>query len=447
MSSIDGSTNGDDMSTKKSQSVARTTREEISLQQVFDFFTQGIPITEAPKDIVFKKSNAAIKMISTLNLLELKIIDACVFIAKPKMVENVLHSADIDYFKWLISFNSNNREHIKRAITKIQQTLIQINIVDEQNPDDDFWYSTPFLYDITITNGRVSFRIPESIRQPLANPKSWTYLSFRIKNLFTSEYAYRLYERCRAEQFRGATDWWELPEFRKMMNVVDLYGEFQDLQKRVIRPAVDQINTHSDIFITPDFLARGRTKTHIRFIVEENPNVVKSEDTKEMLPIELYDTLKKEFGFSNTQIDEVSKYPIDYLAEKIEFTRYRINTSKNPVGRPDLYLLKALKEDLQFNTNEKEKIESVKKSQETQQAEMIREQGLRAISSKKSQLLDEYYALDEAARNQIWDDFKASPYYESAAKTFRGRKFNPDSPIVKDQLSSFLLERATVTSQ
>jgi plasmid replication initiation protein len=432
---------------KKSQSVARTvrktSREELPTQAVLDFFTNGIPITEAPKDIVLKKSNSAIKMISTLSLLELKIIDACVFIAKPQMLDNILHSADADYFKWLLSYNSNNRDHLTRAFTKIQQTLIQINIVDEENPEEDFWYSTPFLYDVTITNGRVYFRIPESIRQPLANPKSWTYLSFRIKNLFTSEFAYRLYERCRAEQYRGNTEWWPIADFRAIMNIVDQYPQFQDLQKRVIKPAMDQINTSSDIYITPDFMTQGRTKTHIRFIVEENPNVVRSEDVKEKLPMEIFDTLKKEFGFSNTQIDDVTKYPVDYLAQKIEFTRYRIATSKNPVARPDLYLLKALKEDLQFNEGEKGKIEAEREALAKQQEEMVRMNGLKAVSDKKSQLLDDYMALSEKEQEKIWLEFKESPNFQSLTKAIKGKKLSLENPMVRSELSRFLLGRAT----
>lgn len=418
--------------------LAPTATHELPDQLVMEFFSQGIPITHAPKDVVLKKSNAAIKMVSSLGLLELKIIDACLFIAKPRMLDNVLHSADLEYFKWLVSFNSQNRDHLKKSISKIQQTLIQINIINEAKPSEDLWHSTVLLYDVSITGGRIYFRVPESVRQPLVNPQSWTFLSFRIKNRFTSEYAYRLYERCRADQFKGATDFWEVDDFRKLMNVADLYQKFQDLHKRVIKPAVDQINEHSDIYITPDFRVRGRTKTHIRFIIEENPNAVKFVEEREKLPVEIFEALKKEFGFSNTEIDDVAEYPLDYLAEKIEFTRYRMKTAKTPIRRPNLYLLKALKEDLQFNVSEIERIKSDEHQQKSLLAQEAGKEESRAETSKNREVFEAFMGLSETEQAPIIEAFKASPFFESIRAFASGDKFSLKSTIVKTNLIQFL---------
>ncbi len=426
------------MEEKKKNPVSPTSTQELPNQYVMDFFNQGIPITQAPKDVVLKKSNAAIKMVSSLGLLELKIIDACFFIAKSRMLENVVHSADLEYFKWLLSFNSQNRDHLKRSFTKIQQTLIQINIVDEAKPSKDFWHSTNFLYDVSITNGRVFFRIPESIREPLVNPQSWTYLSFRIKNRFTSEYAYRLYERCRSDQFRGATDWWTVDEFRTLMNVADLYNQFQDLQKRVIKPAIEQINEHSDIYITPNYQTRGRTKTHLQFIIEENPNAVKFAEEREKLPTDIYEALKKEFGFSNSQIDEVAEYPLEYLAEKIEFSRYRIRTSKTEINRPDKYLLKALKEDLQFNVNEIAKFETEKQVQQNLLSEQQVKQESVVQAKKKNEEMDAFLQLEEGEKNRIIASFKESDFFNPIRTFAIGDKFTLTNRLVKAAFLKYL---------
>lgn len=417
-----------------------TATQELPTQTVIDFFSQGTPITQAPKDVVLKKSNAAIRVISALGLLERKIIDACFFIARPKMCDNVLHSADLEYFKWLLSYNSQNREHLKKAITKIQQTLIQINIIDEANPGKDFWHSTNFIYDVSISNGRFYFRIPESIRQPLMDPKSWTYLSFRIKNRFTSEYAYILYERCRAAQFRGATDWWPVAEFREIMNTANIYQQFQDLHKRVIKPAVEQINEHSDIYITADYQLRGRSKTHVRFIIEENPNVAKFAEDKENLPTVMFNTLKKVFGFSNSQIDEVAKYPLEYLADKIAFSEYRIKTAKNKIGRPDLYLMKALKEDLRFNESEIAVFEGVQKEQERQALAESKKQVEKETAKKGNDRLEAFEALDEGEQQELIDEFKVSPHFYAIRRHVPGKEFSLEKPMVKAAFANFLQE-------
>lgn len=421
--------------------IARTATQELPTQIVIDFFASGIPITQAPKDVVLKKSNAAIRMISTLGLLERKIIDVCVFIAGAKMNESHLHSADLDYFKWLLSFNSNNHLHLKKAITNIQQTLIQINIMDELSPDKDFWHSTNFLYDVSISGGKIFFRIPESIRQPLMDPKTWTYLSFRIKNRFTSEYPYTLYERCRADQFRGATDWWTIAEFRAIMNVVDIYSQFQDLHKRVIKPSVKQINEYSDIYITPDYQARGRTKTHIRFVIEENPNVAKFAEDKERLPTAIFEELKK-FGLSNSQIDMVAEYPLDTLIEKIEFTQYRIKNAKTRIDRPDAYFLKALREDLRFNTNELALFASEKEEKSRQAADITLQQEKKSQTDKNAAELEAFKSLNETEQQMLIDEFESSDHYEPIKMFLTGKKFTLRSPMVRTAFVKFLQEGA-----
>lgn len=429
-------------SVKRSSGISPTSKEELPSQIVMDFFNQGIPITQAPRDIALKKSNAAIKMNSTLGLLELKIIDASLFIAKPQINENVLHSTEIEYFKWLLNFNSKNHEHLKRAITKIQQTLIQISIVDEKDPSKDVWHSTSFIHDVTIANGRLYFRIPESLRQPLADPHSYTYLSLKIKNTFTSEYAYRLYERCKADQFKGgATEWWTIDEFRKLMNTTDLYANFKEFNRRVIKAAMQQINDHSDIYITDIYQTQGRSKTHIRFIIEDSPNLVKFAHDKEKMPAEIFNALKDEFGFSNSQIDDVAKHPLEYLAQKIEFTRYRIKTAKNPINRPDAYLLKALKEDLRFNEGEIEKFEIKKKQNDIQVAEETKKHKQKSVVQKRNDQLDAFYALGEDEKEVLLNEFKASTYFDPIKKALRGKNFSIENPMVKIELMKFLSDR------
>lgn len=421
-----------------------TSKEELPSQIVMDFFNQGIPITHVPKDIALKKSNAAIKMNSTLGLLELKIIDASLFIAKPQMHESVLHSTEIEYFKWLLNFNSKNHEHLKRAITKIQQTLVQISIVDEKDPSKDFWHSTPFIHDVTIANGRIYFRIPESLRKPLADPQSYTYLSLKIKNTFTSEYAYRLYERCKAEQFKGgATDWWTIDEFKKFMNTVDSYPSFKEFNRRVIKVAMQQINDHSDIYVTDLYKTSGRTKTHIRFIIEDSPNLAKLIHEKESMSPDIFNALKDEFGFSNSQIDEVAKYPHDYLFQKIEFARYRIKTAKRPINRPDAYLLKVLNEDLRFNEGELEKFGKEKKQTEMRIAEQNTKPDTKPVAKKRNAQIDSFFEMGEAEQEELVSEFKTSPYFEPLKKAFRGKRVSIENPMVKLEFAKFLTEKNT----
>ncbi|HEY0843424.1 replication initiation protein [Methylotenera sp.] len=405
-------------------------------QMVMMFFESGVPIISAPKDISYRKSNSIIKTVNPLSLLQLKIIDGCFFKAMPRMNQDVVHVLDLDYFKWLISYNSNNNDFLKKAVTGIQQTLIQINIVDPDNPDLDFWHSTNYIYDVTITGKKFHFKIPESLRNHLHDPKSWTRLSLRIKNKFSSGYAYTIYDRCRLDQFRGATDWMTLEEFRTITNPdnPDQYIDFRNLQRRVIQIAVNQINEFSDILITPDYKKRGRTITHIRFVIEANPAYLSEED-KGNLPQHIFEILKKEFGFSNSEINTVAELDMDFVMEKIEFVRYRME-QKN-IENPTRYLLNAINEDLRLTPSDKKKIEKTKEAATKHLFDEAEKTRRKTRVSKSSEKLDAFESLDETKKQEILDKFKNSEEYLKI-KSVVMNSLDINKPIIKTAFKKFL---------
>jgi len=431
------------MAMSSSKAILPTATHETPEQIVFEFFQEGIPITETPRDVALKKSNAVIKTVTPLSLLDHKIIDACIFVARPKVLTQGLHVVDLDYLKWLISFNSKNNEYLKKAFTKIQQTLIQINIIDDKNPEKDLWHSTQLLYDVTITNGKLLFRVPESLQKNIADPKTWTLLSFRIKNKFTSVYAYTLYQRCRLDQFRDTTNWMTVDEFREIMNPGQpgLYTKFQDLQKRVIKPAVEQINEFSDILVTADYKRRGRAITDIRFIIEKNPALDLELDEKDRLPKDIYDSLKA-FGLANSQIDEfATTYDIPYLAEKIEFTRFRM--TKRGIPRPDKYLLKALEEDLRFTATDLEAIEQQRKATEMAEAKVVvKKESSREADARiaaEMQTIGAFNELDAAGKQAVIEAFKGTEAFATLKKLKLGHDVDLDKPsVVRTRFVEFL---------
>src|SRR3990167_10591113 len=96
--------------------------------------------------------------------------------------------------------------------------------------------------------------------------------------------------------------------FRKLMGVEDgKYGIFRDFNRRVLNPAISEINTCSDIRVTPEITRAGRSVKSIKFRLEERaikkrlgfPN----EDKIEAFAIntkhpdqDIYQNLKKEYG-------------------------------------------------------------------------------------------------------------------------------------------------------
>ena len=164
-------------------------------QAAFDFYAlaPGTSITEIADPVRLKKNNAAIYVQnSSFNLVTRRMINACMYIARPNILTKDRHEVDLDYFLFLCNFNSRNVRHLREEFRKILTTPIEAAILDAGNPERDLWHGTPLLYDITLGRGKISFRVPESLRNSIHHPETYTYLSLRTLANISSQYAHVL---------------------------------------------------------------------------------------------------------------------------------------------------------------------------------------------------------------------------------------------------------------
>lgn len=431
--------------------------EQVPEQLALEIYDKaaGTSITEVPRDIGYRRNNITIHVNSGLGLFGRKIINACFYVAKPYVLERDLHEVSLDYFKWLCKLeNSNNHSYLKRELTKVQQTLIQINIIDPEHPDRDFWHSIPFISSFTIKGSKLYFRLPEELRRPLHDPRQYTYLSLRIINYFTSEYALTLYERLASWKYLGKTHWMTVDEFRQITNTQDQksYDEFKFLRARVLNPAVKQINEYSDIRVKVEVKREGKRISHLRFWIEDNPDgkYKQSLHHLENLEHELAQILKNEFGLSAVQIAEVlQQYNRDYIVQKIEFVRARIRNNRvRKVSNPGLYLLKALKEDFSLSQMERERssprleIEKLLGAADDQEEAPAEPPVNAAVTwwRDEASLLEAWEALPKPKRDDIHARFKASPEY-GLLKGVSGlnlRRLDLSKSLVRMQFLAFL---------
>lgn len=335
-----------------------TPANSVAKQLAFELFEEAeksnLPITGIKQDIGINRSNATIHVKgNNLPLLGRRLVNAFYFIAHRDAMEVEQHSAPLDYFKWLGGYDSTNHKYLKQTIRNVQQTLIDVQI-DNEDTDTakEQWASIPYINEVYFTGGKIYFTVPKSLRKQLQQPKSFTYLSLRISNAFTSEYAHNLYERCSAYHFQGATPWWSVEEFRQVTNTSELssYDEFKTLKRKVIQPAIDQINELSDIYIELETRSVSGSKKigWLRFVIDKNAHgkLVLTKPLDE----DTFQILREEFALSSNEISDISQnYDYDYIRSKIDFTRHRIEqaTKKGSgIEYPGRYFLTALKQDL-----------------------------------------------------------------------------------------------------
>lgn len=359
-----------------------------SEQMVMEFFKSGIPIKDAPRDVTYPQGNIAVKHVNNnFGLTESKMLDAFYFIARNNLDTDDTLMVTMDYFKWLIGQDgTRNSKYLRDCISTLQSALIQVLATNPATKQED-WISIHYLDSVFLTSGKIYFKIPAEIRTNLLKSESYTYISLKINNRFSSKYAYDIYKYCRENAFRNEQKWIEVDEFRRMISggKTDFYPDTRELNRKVIKPAIEQINSKSNLFITLETKTENRFIVAIRFLIEENPNYEAS--NKPSLNEAEFKILKDEFGLANSEITEICEYDIETIREKIEFTQWRIIEAikrKDPIRHVNTYLKKAFDQDLKLRPDEKALWDAHKATQKARKAEIIDAEAREVVGREKT---------------------------------------------------------------
>ncbi|MGR6845176.1 replication initiation protein RepM, partial [Acinetobacter baumannii] len=111
------------------------------------------------------------------------------------------------------------------------------------------------------------------------------FTSYELKQIsgLTTAYAVRLYELLIAWRSTGKTPVIELSDFRQKLGVLETeYSRMHDFKKRVLDPAIKNVNEHTDITIKVEQHKTGRSITgfSFKFKQKQQPKIEKPIDPK-----------------------------------------------------------------------------------------------------------------------------------------------------------------------
>ena len=112
---------------------------------------------------------------------------------------------------------------------------------------------------------------------PYINQLGGAYTSYRLQHVaqMTSVYAIRLYELLVQWQMQGEREV-EIEWLKRQFMVPENYSRIFDLKKRVIQPAVDQINEHSNLWVKYSQKKFGRQVVALQFQFGPKENSTKT---------------------------------------------------------------------------------------------------------------------------------------------------------------------------
>lgn len=219
-----------------------------------------------------KKNVGAVHVSGKLTLLQRKLVNALLLNAYDTLVSQTTHRIDARVLCELVGFNSNDMDTLKASLRGLAETVAEWNLLDD-NGEEEEWAVSSLLSYARLRAGVCDYAYSPALAEKLHDPKVFALINVRIMRNFASGHGLALYENCVRFRRTRSTGWWPIEVFRSLMGVDDspYYQSFKNLNAKIIKPAVREVNKVSDITVTPEFRKQGRVISHIRFLMAENP--------------------------------------------------------------------------------------------------------------------------------------------------------------------------------
>ena len=302
--------------------------QEINENFIEDFdknqLSNVVPYNKTKK-FELKKHVGAIHTSSRMTLVQHTMNDFLLLNAFDNLLKQEIHKIPLKDIREYLGSSSNNTEFIKDTLDALKNYPIKWNVLDQSGNED--WVTSSVIAEARVKDGWVYYVYGPFLRERLASPEVYALLDLRIQQSFTTEHALKLWENCFRFVKVGSTGDITLEKWKELLlqgDPVQSYPEFKDFKRYVLIPAIEQVNTISNIRITPHYIKEqaGRKIVAIRFDVEQanqsSLNLIGQFEVDE----EIVKILTEEFNIIPTKAVEVaSGYPKEYIMEKVENAR------------------------------------------------------------------------------------------------------------------------------
>ena len=236
------------------------------------------------------------------------------------------------------NYDSNDYKYLKLSLLKLIKTPIELNLFHETFNNEIEWMATTLLSYASINRyGVLSYGYSPVIQDLIFFPEKYALIDLDFFMELKSQYSAILYENCYRYISLGQTPHWVVDDFRKLMGLEEHeYKEYKDLNKRIIHHAINELNSKTNLIITPKTIRHGRKIAKIGFKVEDK--------SRRVFKSTINDKLSEQFKFNKREIDNLSsKYSNDEIDNAIEYVLNHDSYKNGHINDPKAYLKSSLK--------------------------------------------------------------------------------------------------------
>jgi plasmid replication initiation protein len=215
------------------------------------------------------KSNLLVDASYHLTLWEQRLILAALsqIKSKTKISKEVTISV-MDYAELMQVDIKNAHRELYQSVEKLYDRSV---VIKHENKVEEFrWIQRKALYHKG--EAKISFSWSDDVLAYISelNGRFTSYRLADVAQLKTS-YAIRIYELI-IRFNKTSVRWIDLVDFKNLLKLDDKYPLFKDLNKRVIKPAIKEINASSNLLVHYSTQKKGRNISRLYFDFEEKKN-------------------------------------------------------------------------------------------------------------------------------------------------------------------------------
>jgi plasmid replication initiation protein len=179
----------------------------------------------------------------------------------------------------------DSRDAIPREVTISAGEFAALMGIDVKNSHRELYKAADSLFDAVITikdkdktskirwvqesaqrhEGAVTLIWSDKVVQYISQLQD-RFTGYKLRNiaLLQSSHSIRIYELLMRFKATGERTIY-LDDFKRALGIEDKYAQFKDLNKWVIKPSIEELNTKSDLSISVESIKKGRKVTGLAF--------------------------------------------------------------------------------------------------------------------------------------------------------------------------------------
>lgn len=276
------------------------------------------------QDAILYKHVSAIHSGASFSLLDRKICNALLITSLSNREESEEDQLQVASLLKIIGLKTRNYHQIYLSIRRLAATIIEWGILKKDSFKGDLT-GVSFLQMYNIKNGLITYRISKELKSLLLSPSQYAPIRMSTVAEMTSSFGLALYENCASYIGMGETGWISIEKFKHLMGVGEKYTVYNDLKKRVIKSAVNDVNKNSEFQISLVEKRECRKTSKIKFTIS-NKKEVKAESVNHPL---------QDMGIPRSKINQwESTYDKSYINEKVKF----VNDYQNAQNKSGLLI-------------------------------------------------------------------------------------------------------------